>query len=36
MTKRKVKKEDVLEHFYFTVDDWFRGYRFGITSPVGV
>ena len=30
MIKRKAKTEGLLEYFYFTVDDWFREYRFGI------
>jgi len=30
MAKRNTKKEDTFEDFYFTIDNWFREYRFGI------
>jgi hypothetical protein len=30
MPGKKTRQKETLEHFYFTIDDWFREYRFGI------
>jgi len=30
MPRKKVRHKEMLETFYFTIDDWFREYRYGI------